>query len=128
MSFGMASTCCYCPWNCFLLIKSLYGNSALAVAWHRPAAIGSSSQLELQRVAPVGYNGICSDEEEAAVAACDQGYLCDVCGQDVAAITDSDLYLRYVMGEVPPLGAADFARTPYPLQPGDRTVHCRFGF
>jgi hypothetical protein len=34
---------------------------------------------------------------------CEQGYLCDVCGQDVEAITDSDLYLRYVMGEVSPL-------------------------
>jgi hypothetical protein len=34
---------------------------------------------------------------------CDTGYLCDVCGQDVAAITDSDLYLRYILGEVSPL-------------------------
>jgi hypothetical protein len=37
------------------------------------------------------------------MARCDEGYLCDVCGQDVAAIVDSDLYLRYVMGEVSPL-------------------------
>ncbi|MBI2806835.1 MAG: hypothetical protein HYX68_17790 [Planctomycetes bacterium] len=37
------------------------------------------------------------------MAACDQGYLCDVCGEDVAAITESDLYLRYIMGEVNPL-------------------------
>ena len=37
------------------------------------------------------------------MAACDEGYLCDVCGGDVAAITESDLYLRYVMGEVSPL-------------------------
>ena len=37
------------------------------------------------------------------MAVCDEGYLCDVCGQDVAAITESDLYLRYVLGEVPPL-------------------------
>ena len=37
------------------------------------------------------------------MARCDQGYLCDVCGQDVEAITESDLYLRYVMGEVNPL-------------------------
>ena len=37
------------------------------------------------------------------MAACDEGYLCDVCGNDVAAITESDLYLRYVMGEVSPL-------------------------
>ena len=37
------------------------------------------------------------------MARCDEGYLCDVCGQDVAAIVDSDLYLRYVLGEVSPL-------------------------
>jgi hypothetical protein len=37
------------------------------------------------------------------MAACDQGYLCDVCGNDVEAITESDLYLRYIMGEVDPL-------------------------
>jgi hypothetical protein len=37
------------------------------------------------------------------MARCEQGYLCDVCGQDVEAITDSDLYLRYVLGEVHPL-------------------------
>jgi hypothetical protein len=36
------------------------------------------------------------------MARCEQGYLCDVCGQDVAEIIDSDLYLRYVLGEVPP--------------------------
>ena len=37
------------------------------------------------------------------MVACDTGYLCDVCGHDVEAIVDSDLYLRYVMGEVSPL-------------------------
>ena len=37
------------------------------------------------------------------MAACDTGYICDVCGHDVEAIVDSDLYLRYVMGEVSPL-------------------------
>jgi hypothetical protein len=36
------------------------------------------------------------------MARCEQGYLCDVCGQEVGEITDSDLYLRYVLGEVPP--------------------------
>jgi len=36
------------------------------------------------------------------MAKCEQGYLCDVCGKDVAEITESDLYLRYVLGEVPP--------------------------
>lgn len=33
---------------------------------------------------------------------CEQGYLCDVCGAEVEGIIDSDLYLRYVLGEVPP--------------------------
>jgi hypothetical protein len=36
------------------------------------------------------------------MARCEQGYLCDVCGSDVAEITESDLYLRYVLGEVAP--------------------------
>jgi hypothetical protein len=35
------------------------------------------------------------------VARCDQGYLCEVCGGDVENLTESDLYLRYVLGEVP---------------------------
>ncbi len=34
------------------------------------------------------------------MARCDEGYLCDVCGAAVEEITDSDLYLRYVLGEV----------------------------
>ena len=37
------------------------------------------------------------------MAKCDEGYLCDVCDEDVTSITESDLYLRYVMGEVSPL-------------------------
>jgi len=36
------------------------------------------------------------------VAKCEEGYLCDVCGGDVEQITDSDLYLRYVIGELDP--------------------------
>ena len=36
------------------------------------------------------------------MALCDQGYLCEVCGKDVADLTESDLYLRYVLGEVDP--------------------------
>jgi hypothetical protein len=36
------------------------------------------------------------------VARCEQGYLCEVCGREVEGITESDLYLRYVLGEVPP--------------------------
>ena len=36
------------------------------------------------------------------MARCEQGYLCHVCGLDVGEITESDLYLRFVLGEVPP--------------------------
>jgi hypothetical protein len=36
------------------------------------------------------------------MAKCEQGYLCDVCGEEVEEMTDSDLYLRYILGEVPP--------------------------
>ena len=36
------------------------------------------------------------------MAQCEQGYLCEVCGGDVADLTESDLYLRYVLGEVDP--------------------------
>lgn len=35
------------------------------------------------------------------MARCDEGYRCEVCGRDVEAVTESDLYLRYVLGEVP---------------------------
>ena len=36
------------------------------------------------------------------MAKCDEGYRCEVCGRDVEEITDSDLYLRYVIGQVDP--------------------------
>ena len=36
------------------------------------------------------------------MARCEQGYLCEVCNQEVEEITVSDLYLAYVLGEVPP--------------------------
>lgn len=36
------------------------------------------------------------------MARCEQGYLCEVCGVDVEDLTDSDLYLRYILGEVDP--------------------------
>jgi hypothetical protein len=36
------------------------------------------------------------------MARCEQGYLCEVCGGDVEDITQSDLYLRFVLGEVDP--------------------------
>jgi hypothetical protein len=35
------------------------------------------------------------------MARCDEGYRCEVCGGDVSAVTESDLYLRFVLGEVP---------------------------
>ncbi len=36
------------------------------------------------------------------MARCDQGYLCRVCGEEVEHITDSQLYLRFVIGEIDP--------------------------
>jgi hypothetical protein len=36
------------------------------------------------------------------MARCDQGYLCRICGEEVENITDSELYLRYVIGEIDP--------------------------
>lgn len=36
------------------------------------------------------------------MARCEQGYLCDVCGREVEEMIDSDLYLRYILGEVAP--------------------------
>lgn len=35
------------------------------------------------------------------MAKCDEGYPCEVCGKDVDGIHESDLYLRYVLGEIP---------------------------
>lgn len=36
------------------------------------------------------------------MARCDQGYLCDVCGDEVEDLRESDLYLRFVIGLVEP--------------------------
>ena len=36
------------------------------------------------------------------MAVCERGYLCEVCGEEVEDLVDSDLYLRYVLGEVDP--------------------------
>jgi hypothetical protein len=36
------------------------------------------------------------------MAVCEQGYLCVVCGREVEEISESDLYLRFVLGEVDP--------------------------
>jgi len=36
------------------------------------------------------------------MAKCEEGYLCEVCGEDVENIWESDLYLRYVIGQLDP--------------------------
>ncbi|MEM9644716.1 MAG: hypothetical protein AAF989_06970 [Planctomycetota bacterium] len=36
------------------------------------------------------------------MAKCDEGYPCEVCGNDVESIVESDLYLRFVIGELDP--------------------------
>ena len=35
------------------------------------------------------------------MARCDEGYLCEVCGSPVDEIHESDLYLSFVIGELP---------------------------
>ena len=34
------------------------------------------------------------------MVACDQGYLCEVCGEEVKNILESELYLRFVTGQI----------------------------
>ncbi len=34
------------------------------------------------------------------MAKCDQGYLCRICGGEVEQMIDSELYLRFVIGEI----------------------------
>jgi hypothetical protein len=34
------------------------------------------------------------------MAKCNQGYLCRACGRDVEDMVDSDLYLRFILGQV----------------------------
>jgi hypothetical protein len=36
------------------------------------------------------------------MALCEEGYLCEVCRSEVEDLTESDLYLRYVLGEIDP--------------------------
>ncbi|MEM7454072.1 MAG: hypothetical protein AAF456_06920 [Planctomycetota bacterium] len=36
------------------------------------------------------------------MAKCDEGYLCSICGGDVENVTESELYLRYVIGLLDP--------------------------
>lgn len=36
------------------------------------------------------------------MAKCDQGYLCRVCGEEVEKLSQSELYLRFVIGEIDP--------------------------
>ena len=36
------------------------------------------------------------------MAKCDEGYICEICGEEVENITQSDLYLRFVIGELDP--------------------------
>jgi hypothetical protein len=45
---------------------------------------------------------ISNSENSTTMAKCDEGYRCEVCGQDVSSIVDSDLYLRFVIGELDP--------------------------
>ncbi len=47
------------------------------------------------------------------MARCELGYLCEVCGQEVGEFTNSDLYLRFVLGEVAPEELKDLDRASF---------------
>jgi hypothetical protein len=49
------------------------------------------------------------------MARCEQGYLCEVCGDEVEDLTQSDLYLRFVIGEI---SARELAAAP------ERHIRC----
>ena len=49
------------------------------------------------------------------MAKCDQGYLCEVCGEEVEEMTESDLYLRFVVGQI---GIDQLQRSP------ERHIRC----
>jgi hypothetical protein len=36
------------------------------------------------------------------MARCDQGYLCRICNEEVERLSESELYLRFVIGEIDP--------------------------
>ena len=57
------------------------------------------------------------------MALCEQGYLCEVCGEEVETIDESDLYLRYVLGEVDPETLHVSPGAAPPLQPDPGPVH-----
>jgi len=44
-------------------------------------------------------SGLC--RYNVLMARCDEGYLCEVCGSPVDEIHESDLYLSFVIGELP---------------------------
>jgi hypothetical protein len=50
---------------------------------------------------PIGI-GAAGRKVKSIMARCERGYLCEVCGAEVEELTESDLYLRYVLGEVDP--------------------------
>src|SRR5262249_4753168 len=55
-----------------------------------------------QPVVAVVVSGVVVSGVDWAMAKCEEGYLCSVCGEDVGELTDSDLYLRYVIGLLDP--------------------------
>jgi hypothetical protein len=43
-----------------------------------------------------------SGQDLLSMAKCDEGYLCEVCGEEVEVLTESALYLQYVIGWIDP--------------------------
>ena len=62
------------------------------------------------------------------MAKCEEGYLCDVCGGDVEELTDSDLYLHYVIGQLDPETLHTTRERHIRCNPVHRAVHRRRRF
>ena len=65
------------------------------------------------------------DKVNMLMARCERGYLCEVCGEDVEELVDSDLYLRFVLGEVDPERLHKLPERHIQVQPGAGPVHRR---
>ncbi len=67
--------------------------------------VNSADLQSLARTGGAGgpvWMGPAGRKVKSIMARCERGYLCKVCGKEVEELTESDLYLRYVLGEVDP--------------------------
>ena len=65
--------------------------------WDSPRVKNGKRSIPLTPVSEIRISEI---SNLSFMACCERGYLCEVCGEEVAEITDSDLYLSYIVGLV----------------------------